>query len=56
MNQYISRAREYLKQANFGLHTLLAALASGFMLAITLSLDDYIITNFTNSTTFSSNN
>lgn len=33
MNQYISRAREYLQKANFGLHTLLAALASGFMLA-----------------------
>lgn len=33
MSQFISRVREYLKQAKFGLHTLLAALASGFMLA-----------------------
>ncbi len=33
MIQYLQKAREYLRDAGFGLHTLLAALASGFMLA-----------------------
>lgn len=33
MNQAVCRIRDYFKQARFGLHTLLAALASGFMLA-----------------------
>ena len=33
MNQYLQKTKEYLRDAKFGLHTLLAALASGFMLA-----------------------
>lgn len=33
MREYVNRTKDYLRDARFGLHTLLAALASGFMLA-----------------------
>ncbi len=33
MTAYLQKTKEYLRDAKFGLHTLLAALASGFMLA-----------------------